>query len=120
MEEVLVSDMSIDLAGVIALLMFMFSGVAFGFAAGISLIVSVATGPGTGKKLVPTRAFGFFIAAIPLGLINLAGFLFMLYTADSNTHRLNDLLDDAACGWLLLQIAIWIIAAIVFNKVRLR
>ena len=114
------SDISIDLAGVIALLIFMFSAAGFGAAAGISLIVSVATGPGTGKKVTRTRAFGFFIAAIPLGLLNVAGFLFMFYTADSNARRLNDLLDDAALGWLLLQIAIWIIAAIVFNKIRLR
>ena len=114
------SDIMANLAGVIALLIFMFSGVAFGFAAVISFIVSIATGPGSGKKLVRTRGFGFFLAAIPLGLINLAGFLFMLYTADSNTYRLNELLDNAALGWLVLQILIWIAAAILFNKIRLR
>ena len=114
------SDISLDLAGVIALLVFMISAAIFGFAALISLIVALAMGAGKEKGIVRTKAFGFFAIAIPFVFLDLISFAAMFYTADSNSHRTNDLLDTAACGWFLLQPLIWVAAAIILNRIRLR
>jgi hypothetical protein len=114
------SDISFDLAGVIALLVFMISAGAFGLAALISVIVAIALGAGNEKGFFRTKAFGFFAAAVPLVLLDLIGFAVMFYTADSNSHRTNDLLDTVACVWFLLQPVIWIAAAIILNRIRLR
>jgi len=114
------SDISLDLAGVIALLVFMISAAIFGFAALISLILAVAMGAGSEKGFFRTKAFGFFVVAVPFVILDLIGFAAMFYTADSNSHRTNDLLDTAACGWFVLQPIVWIIAAIILNRIRLR
>jgi len=53
-------------------------------------------------------------------VLDLIGFAAMFYTADSNSHRTNDLLDAAACGWFGLQPIVWIVAAIILNRIRLR
>ncbi|MEP6849869.1 MAG: hypothetical protein ABI999_13515 [Acidobacteriota bacterium] len=114
------SDISLDLSGVIALLIFMFSAAGFGLAGLIALIIAIAIGSEPGRRIVRTKAFGFFIAAVVLALFDLVGFIVMMYTVDSNPHRINTLLDTAALGWLPLQLAIWVIGAILFNRIRLR
>lgn len=113
------SDISIDLSGVIALLIFMMSAAGFGFAALISLIVAIAGGAGSENGIVRTKAFGFFATAIAIGLVNLVGFTIMFYTVDSNSHDTNSILDISAGVWALLQLFVWIAAALRFNRVRL-
>jgi hypothetical protein len=115
-----VSDITLDLSGVIALLLFLISAGVFGLVALISLILAVVMGSGKSKGLKGSKAFGFFIAAIPFVIINQIGFGGMFYTADSNSHNVNDILDKAACGWALIQPIIWIAAAVFFNRFRRR
>lgn len=111
------SDISIDLSGVIALLIFMMSAAGFGFAALIGLIIAIAGRCEDG--IVRTKAFGFFVTAIAIGLVNLVGFTIMFYTVDSNSHDTNSILDISAGVWALLQLFVWIAAALGFNRVRL-
>ena len=112
------SDISLDLSGVIALLIFMFSAVSFGFAGLIALIIAIATGSGPDRRFVRTKAFGFFVTAAVFAVLNLVGFIVMMYTTDSNPHSLNSVLDTSACGWVILQPIVWIASAIVFNRIR--
>jgi len=115
-----VSDIGLDLSGVIALLVFMISSAIYGSVGLVSLIIAIVLGSAKEKGLRGSKAFGFFIAALPFAIINLIGFGGMFYTADSNSHNVNDILDKAACGWALIQPIIWIAAAVFFNRFRRR
>ena len=92
------SDISLDLAGVIALLVFMISAAIFGFASLISLIIALALSAGNEKGFFRTKEVDFF-APDPFVSLDFIGFAAMFYIADSNSHRTNDLIDTAACGF---------------------
>ena len=114
------SDITLDLSGVIALLAFIFAAAGFSLAAFISLIVAMAGSLSSEKGVRSSKAFGFFVTAIPFIVIDLIGVLALFYTVDSNSHDTNNFLDIAVSIWLLIQPVVWIAAAIMFNRARLK
>ena len=114
------SDITLDLSGVIALLAFIFSAAVFSLAAFISLVIAMAGSLSSEKGISGGKAFGFFLTAIPFIVIDVIGSLAMFYTVDSNSHDTNAFLDIAVGVWFLLQPIVWIASAIIYNRTRLK
>jgi hypothetical protein len=113
------SDIALDLSGVIALLVFLISGVSLGFGGLVSLIVAFVRGSGTEQGVSRRKSFCFFLAALPLIFLNVLAFGVLLYFVDSNESETNDLLDKiTAYAWLPLQPVIWIVLGLVINQLR--
>ncbi|CAN5572407.1 hypothetical protein BH10ACI2_BH10ACI2_17860 [soil metagenome] len=113
------SDIGLDLSGIVALLLFLAIAAGLGICGLVSGIVALSRGKGARSGVVSQRAFGYFAAAGALGLINLILFGILLAFVDSISKEFNEILDKAALFvWLPLQPVVWIVSAIIFNKKR--
>ena len=111
------SDIGLNLSGIIALLVFFGAAAGLALAGIASLLIAYVRGEDSGFK--KHGAFLFFLAALPLIAINLIEFGILVYSVDSNERETNEFLDKAAAYvWLPLQPIIWIILGIFLKRVR--
>ena len=113
------SDIGIDLSGVIALFIFLLAAVAIGICGLISLIIAFVTASKNGRTVKAQRAFAYFWAAVPLVLLNLIVFGMLAILVDSNSRETNETIDRAAgYVWLPLQSVMWIGSGLILNKLK--
>ena len=113
------SDIGINLSGVVALLILLASASVLGVFALVSGIVALVRGKGIKRGVISQPAFGFFSAAVALGIIDLIVFGILLFFVDSNQREINESIDKIAFyAWLPLQPIVWIASAVIFSKVR--
>ncbi len=113
------SDIGINLSGIIALFVFLIAAAGLGLCGLISLIVALVKASKAGKPVKNQGAFAFFIAAVPLLILNLIAFGILFLIVDSNAHETNEFIDKAALfAWLPLQVIAWIVAGVIINKLK--
>ena len=113
------SDIGINLSGIIALFVFLAASVVLLIGGIVSLIIAAAKASKAGKGTRHQGAFAFFLAALPLIAVNLIAFGILIYFVDSNERETNEFLDKAAAFvWLPLQFILWIVLGIFSRRVR--
>ncbi len=113
------SDIMIDLSGIIALLVFFWSAAMFLVIGIVNVLIANFRGPKKSGGVKKHPAFGFFAVAVVLMVLNLAAFGLLAYFIDANVDTFNDKLDAFALYvWGPIQIVIWIAAALIYNKTR--
>lgn len=113
------SDITIDLSGIIALVVFFGSAAAFFVAGIISVLVANSRGRAKAGGVKKHSAYGFFATAAVLMVLNLAGFGVMWYLFAANVSGILALADDVALfGWIPLEIVIWVFASSIYNRFR--
>ena len=113
------SDIGINLSGIIALFVFLIVAAGLGIGGLVSLVIAFIRGSGTDAGVTKHGGFAFFLAALPLIAVNLIAFGILVYFVDSNAHETNELLDRvAAYAWLPLQLILWITLGILIRKIR--
>lgn len=111
------SDIAIDLSGFIALLVFFWSAIVWGICGGICALIAYFKGSAKKAAVRSHSAFGFFVAAVPLGIVNLIAFGLLAYFIDSIDSSVNGVFDMTALyAWAPLQPIIWVIAGFVIKK----
>jgi len=113
------SDVTIDLSGLIALLIFFWSAALFLVVGIVNVLIANFRGPKKTGGVKKHPAFGFFAVAVVLMVLNLVAFGLLAYFVDANVDTFNDKLDAFALyAWLPIQIVIWIAGALIYNKIR--
>ena len=113
------SDIGLNLSGIIALFVFLIVAAGLGIGGLVSLLIAFIRGSGTGPGVTKHGAFAFFLAALPLIAVNLIAFGILVYIVDSNAHETNELLDKlAAYAWLPLQLIFWIVLGLILKRIR--
>jgi len=113
------SDIGLDLPGLIALCVFVLSAIILAICGVVSLIIAVFKGSKTWHGTKRSGAFGFFIAAVPLILLNAAAFGVLIAFVDSFGRETNEIIDNVAFfTWLPLMAVVWIILGLAIKKRR--
>lgn len=113
------SDIGINLSGIIALFVFLAAAAGLGLFGLASLVVAFVNASKTGQPVKNHVAFAYFIAAVPLLIVNLIAFGILLLIVDSNAHESNESIDKAALFvWLPLQLISWIILGLFLKRIR--
>ena len=113
------SDIGINLDGVIAFFIFLAAAAALAVCGMVSLIVAFVRSSKNGRAVKREKAFRYFLAAIPIIFVNLATFGILLFFVDSNADETNKLADSLALYlWLPLQPLIWIVSGFTLNRLR--
>jgi hypothetical protein len=113
------SDIGLDLSGVIALIVFLASAAGLGICGLICGLVAIARGHGTSGGILAQPAFGYFAFAMALVVVNLIGFGVLLAVVDDIDKALGALFDSIALyAWLPVQPVLWLASAILFNRSR--
>src|SRR5437868_2848802 len=113
------SDIGLNLSGVIALFVFLLAAGLLAIGGLISLIIAAVRASKSGRKTRQQGAFAFFIGALPLIVVNVIAFGILIYFVDSNERETNEFLDKvAAYVWLPLQVIVWIVSGIILKRVR--
>ena len=113
------SDIGLNLSGIIALFIFLVSAGGLGVCGLISLVIAFVKASKSRQRAKQQRAFAYFIAALPLIILNLIAFGILAYLVDSNASETNEFIDKAsAYMWLPLQPIIWIVFSMSINKLR--
>lgn len=104
------SDISIHFYGVIALFVFLISAVGSVLTGFICLIIAAIKSGKVNQKASSQPAFAYFIATLPLIVINAIAFGILLYFVDSNSDETNVFLDKITFfAWLPGQLIIWLV-----------
>ncbi len=109
----------LDLSGLIAFLVFFWSATTFFVAGIISVVVASTRGPSKTGGVKKHPAYGFFVVAAILMVLNLAGFGVLWYLIDADVKMSFETLDAfAVYVWMPLQFVIWVAASLIYNKSR--
>ncbi len=113
------SDIGLNLSGIIALFVFLLAAAGLGLGGLVGLAVAFFKALKDGQTAKQQGAFAYFIASVPLILLNLIAFGILAYLVDSNAGETNEMIDKAAAYvWLPLQPITWIILGVVINKLK--
>ena len=113
------SDIGLNLSGIIALFVFLIVSGAMALFGLVSLVFAFVKASKTGMPAKKQGAFAFFVAAVPLLVVNLLAFGILVYTVDSNARETNEFIDKAVLfAWLPLQPIIWIVGGMTINKLK--
>ena len=113
------SDIDINLSGLIALFVFLTGAGLLAVGGSVSLIIAAVKASKSGRKTRQQGAFAFFLAALPLIVVNLIAFGILAYSVDSNERETNEFLDkSAAYAWLPLQFIFWVILGIFLKSLK--
>jgi hypothetical protein len=113
------SDIGLDLSGIVALLIFLATAATLGVCGLICGIVAFVRGHGTAGGVKTQPAFGYFALAAAMGLVNLIAFGVLLVLVDHIDKDLGARFDMLALYvWLPAQPVLWLASAVVFNKLR--
>lgn len=113
------SDIGIDLSGLIAMLVFLAAAVGLGICLVVFGLVAYGRGKGTSVGVTAQSAFGYFALAAVLCVVNLAAFVIMLVAIDRIDKDNGAFIDMIALyAWLPAQPIIWLVAVVLFNKLR--
>ena len=113
------SDIGLNLSGIIALFVFLLAAGLLAIGGLVSLVVAAVKGSKSGQKTRQQGAFAFFLAGLPFIAVNLIAFGILVYFVDSNERETNEFLDRmAAYVWLPLQVIFWIGSGIILKRVR--
>ena len=113
------SDIGLNLSCIIALFIFLVTAGGLGVCGLISLIIAFVKASRAQQRAKQQRAFAYFIAAVPLMLLNLIAFGILAYMVDSNANATNEFIDKAAAYvWLPLQPILWIVLGMSINKLK--
>ena len=111
------SDIGLNLDGIIALLIFLVGAAVLGVGGILSLIIAFVTAAKRDQSIRKQGAFQYFLVTVPLVFLNLAAFGILLFFVDSNSDGTNQLADSIALyAWLPLQPIIWIAGGFILNK----
>jgi len=113
------SDIGLNLSGIIALFIFLVAAGGLGVCGLISLVIAIVKASKTRQRAKQQGSFAYFIAAVPLILLNLIAFGILAYLVDSNANATNEFIDKAtAYVWFPLQPFIWIVLGVSINKFK--
>jgi len=111
------SDIDLKFYGLIALLVFLIAVGGLAFVGSIGFVVALIKASKSGQAIRKQKAFAFFLAAMPLVVLNLAAFGILTYFIDSNSDETNQMLDTVTVyAWLPLQFIIWLVGGFIGNK----
>ena len=111
------SDIGLNLSGVIALFVFLFAAVSLVVSGLICLIVASVKAGNKGETTRQQGAFTYFLASLPLVGLNLIFFGILFLIVDSASREQMELADKAAAYvWLPLQVFMWIAIGMAFRK----
>lgn len=113
------SDISINLDGLVALLVFLLASAGLAVGGIVSLVIAFVLASKRDGPVRKQNAFAYFLASAPLLILNLAAFGILLFFVDSNPDEFNKLADRIVLyAWLPLQPVIWILAGMFLNKLK--
>jgi hypothetical protein len=109
----------LDLSGLISLVVFFWSALVFFVVGIICVLIANFRGPAKSGGVKNHAAFGFFVTAAILMVLDLAACGTMWYLLDSGFDAAYAKLDEFAIYiWIPLQIVIWPAAAFIYNRLR--
>jgi hypothetical protein len=113
------SDIGIDLSGLIALIVFLAAAAGLVICGLICGVVAIFRGRGTTGGIKAQPAFGFLVLAAILVKVNVIAFAIVLAVVDDVDKALTALLDNIALyAWLPVQPILWLGTAFLFNRSR--
>ncbi len=111
--------LDLDLSGLISFLVFFWSAMVFFVAGIISVVVANSRGPSKTGGVKKHPAYGFFVVAAILMVLNLAWFGVLWYLIDADVKMTYETLDAFAnYVWMPLQFVIWLAASLIYNRIR--
>jgi hypothetical protein len=113
------SDIGIDLSGLIALIVFLAAAAGLVICGLICGVVAVVRRRGTAGGIKAQPAFVYSVVAVLLVLVNLIAFAIVLAVVDDIDKSLAARLDNIAMfAWLPVQPIVWLGTAFLFNRSR--
>ncbi|MEP6945044.1 MAG: hypothetical protein ABJA02_03945 [Acidobacteriota bacterium] len=112
------SDIGLNLSGLLALIVFAWSAIGLAILALISLAIAYLGRSGN-RGVRKHWAFGSFVSAAVLVILNLLALGAFAFLIDSMDQATNEVFDKIAIYvWAPLQLIIWIATAFLFNRSR--
>ena len=106
------SDIGLDFAGLMALIVILAVSVLLLPAALITFVVSFGQSRKNGRRLINQKSFGYFGAAISLLILNVLTFVSVVFVTDHIMRDSKVLLDNAMLfGWLPLNLTAFFIVS---------